>query len=138
MGIRDTGTVLKASIGKVLKVLKPGNYTVKPKQTRYGRLETDEFWTYAGKKENKMRLVYAYCRETGEIAARAWGQRGIKTVEKLRVRRRRVAGCGGGVPMSDISAVSAEGSPRAGETARNSGSPPGLPRRTTPQPGEKR
>jgi IS1 family transposase len=31
-------------------------------------------------------LVYAYCRETGEIVAYVRGQRGIKTVEKLKER----------------------------------------------------
>jgi IS1 family transposase len=36
-------------------------------------LGIDEFWTYAGKKENKVWLIYAYCRETGEIVAYAWG-----------------------------------------------------------------
>jgi hypothetical protein len=48
--------------------------------------------------------------------------------------RRRGAGKGGGVPESGASATNsatgAEGSPRAGETARNSGSPPDLPRST--------
>jgi hypothetical protein len=53
-------------------------------------------------------------------------------------RRGRRRGGGGG-PESGVltanPAVSAEGSPRAGETARNSGSPPGLPLRTTPPHG---
>jgi IS1 family transposase len=47
-------------------------------------LEIDEFWTYARKKENKLWLIYAYCRETGEIVAYVWGRRDIKTVEKLK------------------------------------------------------
>jgi hypothetical protein len=52
--------------------------------------------------------------------------------------RRRGAG-GGGVPGSGGStanpSVGAEGSPRTGETARNNGSPPGLPRPTAPPHG---
>jgi REP element-mobilizing transposase RayT len=48
--------------------------------------------------------------------------------------RRRGAGKGGGVPESGVLtanlAASAKGSPRAGETAQNGGSPPDLPRRT--------
>jgi IS1 family transposase len=47
-------------------------------------LEIDEFWTYARKKEHKGWLIYAYCRETGEIVAHVWGWRDIKTVEKLK------------------------------------------------------
>jgi hypothetical protein len=42
IGIRDISSVLKISITKVLKVHKPGKYTIKPKQSRYDRLETDE------------------------------------------------------------------------------------------------
>jgi hypothetical protein len=48
-----------------------------------------------------------------------------------RERRLGAGGKGGGVPESGA-AAGAEGSPRAGETARNNGSPPGLPRRTAP------
>jgi hypothetical protein len=64
------------------KVLKSGTYVINPKKKRYGCLETDEFWTYAGKKKNKVWLIYAYHRESGEIAAYVWGKRGIKTAEK--------------------------------------------------------
>jgi transposase-like protein len=52
VGIPDISTVLKISITKVLKVHKSGNYAVRPKQTHYDCLETDEFWTYVGKKKN--------------------------------------------------------------------------------------
>ncbi|MDR1232178.1 MAG: transposase [Spirochaetaceae bacterium] len=54
------------------------------------------------------------------------------------VRKRR-AGSGGGVPGSGGSAadpaMDAKGRPHVGEKARNTGSPPGLPRRTAPQSG---
>jgi hypothetical protein len=33
-------------------------HKIKPKQTRYDCLETDEFWTHVGKKKNKVRLIY--------------------------------------------------------------------------------
>jgi REP element-mobilizing transposase RayT len=53
--------------------------------------------------------------------------------------RRRGADKGGGVPESGVSvvnpAVGAEGSPRAGKTSRNGGSPPDLPRRPVPPHG---
>jgi hypothetical protein len=56
-----------------------------------------------------------------------------------RGRRRGPGGKGGGVPESGAPAANpaagAEGSPCAGETARNSDSPPGLPRPTAPQSG---
>jgi hypothetical protein len=57
---------------------------------------------------------------------------------RRRVRRRGV-GSGGGVPPSGCPAADpardAEGRPRTGETARNTGSPPDLPRRTAPSHG---
>jgi IS1 family transposase len=89
MGIRDIIAALKVNITKVLKVLKTGKYQIKPRQTYYDCLEIDEFWTYEGKKKNKVWLIYAYHRETGEIVASnrrfaVWGKRDLKTAKKLR------------------------------------------------------
>jgi hypothetical protein len=66
--IRDISAALRISVTKVLKALVSGEYKIKPKQNHYRCMETDEFWAYAGKKKNKARLMYAYDRETGEIA----------------------------------------------------------------------
>jgi IS1 family transposase len=86
MGIRDISTVLKISITKVLKVLKSTKNKIKPQRSHYDCLEIDEFWTYVGKKKNKVWLIYAYHRGSGEIVAYVWGKRDIKTAEKLRKR----------------------------------------------------
>ncbi|MDR0375324.1 MAG: IS1 family transposase, partial [Treponema sp.] len=67
VGIRDIGIILQISITTVLKVLKPTKYKIKPKQSHYDCLEIDEFWTYVGKKKNKVWLIYAYHRGSGEI-----------------------------------------------------------------------
>jgi hypothetical protein len=73
MGIRDISTAPRTSVTKVLKVLKTGGYPTKPKQSRCGCLETGEFRAYVGvgiwKKKEKVRLIYARCRDSGEIAA---------------------------------------------------------------------
>ncbi|MDR1443758.1 MAG: IS1 family transposase, partial [Treponema sp.] len=63
-----------------------GTYRIKPKKTHYDCLEIDEFWTYVGEKKNKVWLIYAYHRESGEIAAYVRGKRDIKTAERLRKR----------------------------------------------------
>ncbi|MDR0565964.1 MAG: IS1 family transposase, partial [Prevotellaceae bacterium] len=47
-------------------------------------LEVDEFWTYVGEKKNKVWLIYAYHRSTGEIVAFVWGKRNFGTAKKLR------------------------------------------------------
>jgi IS1 family transposase len=85
-GIRDISAILKISVTKVLKVLTSGIYTIQPKKKRYNRLEIDEFWTYIGEKKNKVWLIYAYHRESGEIAGYVWGKRDLKTAQKLRKR----------------------------------------------------
>jgi IS1 family transposase len=90
IGIRDISAVLEISISKVLKVLKSGIYQIKPKQTRYDCLEIDEFWTYVREKKNKVWLIYAYHRESGEIVAYVWGKRDLKTAKKLRKRIQRL------------------------------------------------
>jgi IS1 family transposase len=71
-------------------VLKSTKYKIKPKQTHYDCLEIDEFWTYVGKKKDKIRLIYAYHRESGEIVAFVWGKRDLKTAKKLRDRIKRL------------------------------------------------
>jgi IS1 family transposase/transposase-like protein len=85
-GVRDISTILAISIQKVLQVLCSLKYQIQPKREHYDCLETDGFWTYVGRKTNKVWLIYAYHRESGEIVAYVWGNRDIKTAKKLRVR----------------------------------------------------
>ena len=90
IGVRDISTVLKISMGKVLNTLKSSRYEIKPQKKHYDILEVDEFWTYVGNKKNKIWLIYAYHRETGEIVAYVWGKRDLKTASKLRKRLKRL------------------------------------------------
>jgi IS1 family transposase/transposase-like protein len=85
-GIRDISFILGISIKKVLKVLSTSRYQIRPKRRHYDRLESDEFWTYVGSKKNKIWLIYAYHRDSGEIVAYVWGKRDLKTANKLRKR----------------------------------------------------
>ena len=55
-----------------------------PWQSFYDELEVDEFWTYVGSKKNKVWLIYAYHRATGEIVAWVWGKRNLATARDLR------------------------------------------------------
>ena len=86
-GVRDISTILKISVKKVLKTLVSTKYELTPKRKHYDRLEIDEFWTYVG---NKVWLIYAYHRESGEIVTYVWGKRNLKTAEKLRKRLKRL------------------------------------------------
>ena len=85
-GVRDVSAILSVSVGKVLQVLASVRYRIKPKRKHYDCLEIDEFWTYVGRKTDKMWLIYAYHRETGEIVACVWGKRDLGTAKKLRER----------------------------------------------------
>jgi IS1 family transposase/transposase-like protein len=84
VGIRDVAEIENISTRKVLSVLTKSDYVIIPKQTHYDSLEVDEFWTYVGEKKNKVWLVYAYHRSTGEIVAFVWGKRNFKTAKELR------------------------------------------------------
>jgi IS1 family transposase len=86
IGIRDISEIEKISIKKVLSVLVNSNRAIIPKSLYYDQLEVDEFWTYVGNKKNKVWLIYAYHRATGEIVAYAWGKRNLKTARELRKR----------------------------------------------------
>ena len=84
IGIRDISEIERISIRKVLSTLVNSKYILKPQQSHYDSLEVDEFWTYVGKKANKLWLIYAYHRTSGEIVAFVWGKRNKKTAKKLR------------------------------------------------------
>jgi IS1 family transposase/transposase-like protein len=84
IGIRDICDIERVSVNKVLSVLLNYDKIITPKQPHYDCLEVDEFWTYVGNKKNKVWLIYAYHRATGEIVAYVWGKRDFKTAKKLR------------------------------------------------------
>jgi insertion element IS1 protein InsB len=84
MGIRDIAAVEQISIGKVLSSLSKLKIAPQAKQAHYDTLEIDEFWGYVGKKANKVWLIYAYHRDSGEIVAWVFGKRNYKTAKELR------------------------------------------------------
>ena len=84
IGIRDIALIKGISLNKVLSVLVNSTHTITPRESHYDYLEVDEFWTYVGNKGNKVWLIYAYHRSTGEIVSFVWGKRDLKTAKKLR------------------------------------------------------
>ena len=84
IGIRDIAEIERIGIRKVLSVLVNSNHIIKPRQSHYDCLEADGFWTYSGNKKNKVWLIYACHRATGETVAFEWGKRNAKTERKLR------------------------------------------------------
>lgn len=84
VGIRDIAEIERVSVNKVLSILVDSKCEITPKQSHYDQLEVDEFWTYVGTKRNRVWLIYAYHRATGEIVAYVWGKRNRKTANELR------------------------------------------------------
>lgn len=84
-GVRDTAAVLGISVNCVLRhlVKEASGVTVKPKQSRYHRVQIDELWSYVRCKEKKVWLLYAYCAQSGEILGFTMGKRSSKTVKNL-------------------------------------------------------
>jgi hypothetical protein len=68
-GIRAIAEIESISIKKVLSVLVHSRHMFQPKQPYYDCLEADEFWIYVGKKSNRVWLIYACHRDSGEIVA---------------------------------------------------------------------
>ena len=83
MGVGDIAAVEKVSFKKILSVLVNCCTILSCKQEHYDCLEIDEFWSFVGKKSNKVWLIYAYHRETGEVVAWFFGKRNAKTAIKL-------------------------------------------------------
>jgi hypothetical protein len=71
-GESASGTSVRVKVSVTKVVLKSGTYMINPKKNHYDCLEIDEFWTYVGKKKNKVWLIYAYHRDSGEIVAYVW------------------------------------------------------------------
>ena len=82
-GICDIAEIMGYSKDKVQDALKRHDFETFPKQKHYPTLEIDEFWTLVGSKSNKVWLVYAYHRESGEIVAHVWGKRDLATARAL-------------------------------------------------------
>ena len=66
--------------------MKRSTHQTSPQRTHYPTLQIDEFWTFVGKKRNKVWLIYAYDQAGGEIVAYEWGKRDLATVMQLKQR----------------------------------------------------
>lgn len=81
---KTTLCLLGYSKDKVQAALKRSTHEIEPTQKHYDVLQVDEFHTFIGHKKNKVWLIYAYCKTTGEIVAFVWGKRDLKTALALK------------------------------------------------------
>jgi len=87
-GVRDTACVLGVGSKTVLRtIVKQGvPIQLKPLYWQYRCVQIDELWSYVGRKEKKVWIIYALCAESGEILAFTMGRRNSKTVRQLMLK----------------------------------------------------
>jgi IS1 family transposase/transposase-like protein len=87
-GVRDSAAVTGVSPSTVLALIKAtaGSMTLKPKRHGYCQVQIDEQWSYVGKKEKKVWMLYAYAVQEDEIIAFTMGKRSAGTVQNLFVK----------------------------------------------------
>lgn len=84
-GVRDCEAVSGVSHGTVLKWIKEiaTNIVLRPKKYHYQRVQIDEQWSYVGRKDKKVWMLYAYAVQEDEILAFTMGKRSAATVRNL-------------------------------------------------------
>ena len=56
---------------------------IRPKRSSYHLVQIDEQWSYVGNRQKKVWLLYAICKQSGEILAANWGKRNKKAIKAL-------------------------------------------------------
>jgi insertion element IS1 protein InsB len=87
-GVRDCVAVVGVSKSTILAWIKvwAAGLTLKPQKHGYSRVQIDEHWSYVGRKEKKVWMLYAYAVDEDEIIAFTMGKRSAKTVHNLFVK----------------------------------------------------
>ena len=87
-GIRDCAAVSGVSKSMVLSLIKStaGSIVVRPEKHSYHRVQIDEQWSYVGRKEKKVWMLYAYAADEDEIIAFTMGKRSAAAVRNLFVK----------------------------------------------------
>lgn len=92
-GVRDCAMVLGISTDCVLRcILRMGKVSeIKPRHRSYHLVQIDEQWSYVGNKQKKVWLLYAICKQSGEILAANWGKRNKKSIKDLLKKLQEIA-----------------------------------------------
>lgn len=87
-GVRDCCALSGMSKAGVLKLItsRAASIALKPKKRHYSHVQIDEQWSYVGKKEKKVWMLYAYAPQEDEILGFAMGKRSAETVRRLMMK----------------------------------------------------
>jgi insertion element IS1 protein InsB len=84
VGIRSTARLLKIAVNTVLSRIKKIAQSIKqPPIPLNQTYEVDELCTFVKHKENRIWVVYAFCRETGKVGSFNVGKRTNKTLSRV-------------------------------------------------------
>jgi IS1 family transposase len=75
----------KSTVLALIKAL-ASTVILKPEKRCYSRVQIDEQWSYVGRKEKKVWMIYAYAVEEDEILAFTMGKRNAGAVRNLFVK----------------------------------------------------
>ena len=87
-GVKDCCVLSGMSKTSILKIIKSyaAALAIKPEKRRYSSVQIDEQWSYVGKKEKKVWMLYAYAPEEDQILGFAMGKRNAQTVRRLMIK----------------------------------------------------
>jgi IS1 family transposase len=91
-GIRDSVAITGVSKTTVLRLIKSvaQGITVKPQKHHYHQVQIDEQWSYVGKKQRKVWMLYAYAVEEDELIGFTMGKRSAEAVRNLFIKLKRL------------------------------------------------
>ena len=87
-GIRDAEAVSGVCKSTILSWIRTwaAAIVIKPHKHAYSKVQIDEQWSYVGRKERKVWMLYAYAVEEDEIIAFSMGKRNIGAIQNLFVK----------------------------------------------------
>ena len=87
-GVRDCAAVTGVSKETVLRIIVTASVklNIKPRRRCYSKVQIDEQWSYVGRKQRKVWMIYAYSAEDDEILGFTMGKRSQRTVSNLLVK----------------------------------------------------
>ena len=87
-GVKDCCVLSGISKATVLRLIKhqAASIVIKPKKYTYSQVQIDEQWSYVGKKQKKVWMLYAYAPEENEILGFAMGKRSAETIRRLMMK----------------------------------------------------
>ena len=87
-GVRDCAAVARISKETVLRMIATTalKLEIKPRHHSYNKVQIDEQWSYVGRKQRKVWMIYAYAVEYDEIIGFAMGKRNCRTISNLLIK----------------------------------------------------